>query len=110
MAAESVKKSMCHEPRLLIVGLGLIGGSLAAALRVSGVKGQIVACDPNVDEIARGIEMGLIDSGGTGLAEQVNGATMVVLAVPVLAMEGVMAALAEALPSASNDVVITDVG
>lgn len=110
MVAESVNKSVCHESRLLIVGLGLIGGSLAAALRVSGFRGAIVACDPNADEINRGIEMGLINSGGTHLAEQVSGATMVVLAVPVLAMESVMASLAEALPSASADVVITDVG
>lgn len=110
MVAERVNRSVCHESRLLIVGLGLIGGSLAAALRVSGFRGDIVACDPNVDEIKRGIEMGLIDSGGTHLVEQVNSATMVVLAVPVLAMESVMASLADALPSASEDVVITDVG
>ncbi len=94
----------------MIVGLGLIGGSLAAALRAVGFQGQIVACDPDEAEIARGIEMGLIDSGSTHLDEQVNDATMVVLAVPVLAMESVMASLAEALPNASADVVITDVG
>lgn len=110
MTAECVEKSSCHEPRLLIVGLGLIGGSLAAALRVAGFQGQIVACDPDQGEIARGIEMGLIDSGSTHLAEQVNDASMVVLAVPVLAMESVMAALADALPSAAANVVITDVG
>lgn len=110
MEAESVNRPACHESRLLIVGLGLIGGSLAAALRVSGFRGDIVACDPNADEINRGIEMGLIDSGGTQLAEQVSKATMVVLAVPVLAMESVMASLADALASASADVVITDVG
>lgn len=110
MVKNGVKASSCHEARLLIVGLGLIGGSLAAALRVSGFKGQIVACDPDEGEIARGIEMGLIDSGGTHLVEQVNGATMVVLAVPVLAMEGVMASLADSLASASTGVVITDVG
>ncbi|CEP36280.1 MULTISPECIES: bifunctional prephenate dehydrogenase/3-phosphoshikimate 1-carboxyvinyltransferase [Halomonadaceae] len=110
MVGDSVKTSGCHESRLLIVGLGLIGGSLAAALRAVRFQGQIVACDPDEAEIARGIEMGLIDSGGTHLDEQVNDATMVVLAVPVLAMESVMASLAEALPNASADVVITDVG
>ncbi|MDQ7730064.1 bifunctional prephenate dehydrogenase/3-phosphoshikimate 1-carboxyvinyltransferase [Halomonas sp. SpR8] len=106
----SVKPSGCQEARLLIVGLGLIGGSLAAALRTAGFQGQIVACDPDEGEIARGIEMGVIDAGGTHLAEQINDATMVVLAVPVLAMESVMASLAGALVQASADVVITDVG
>lgn len=110
MAAEITKSSRCLEPRLLIVGLGLIGGSLAAALRLSGFTGRIVACDPNPNEIALGIEMGLIDSGGTALVEQVAEASMVVLAVPVLAMESVMEALTQAMPSASQDVVITDVG
>ncbi|CDG55421.1 MULTISPECIES: bifunctional prephenate dehydrogenase/3-phosphoshikimate 1-carboxyvinyltransferase [Halomonadaceae] len=110
MVEDGVKTSGCHESRLLIVGLGLIGGSLAAALRAVGFQGQIVVCDPDEAEIARGIEMGLIDSGSTHLDEQVNDATMVVLAVPVLAMESVMASLAEALPNASADVVITDVG
>ncbi|HAV44481.1 MAG TPA: bifunctional prephenate dehydrogenase/3-phosphoshikimate 1-carboxyvinyltransferase, partial [Halomonas sp.] len=101
---------MCHEPRILIVGLGLIGGSLAAALRASGFSGEIIACDPNKDEIALGIELGLVNAGGTQLAELLDDVSMVVLAVPVLAMEGVMTALAQALPNAADDVVITDVG
>ncbi|APX92892.1 bifunctional prephenate dehydrogenase/3-phosphoshikimate 1-carboxyvinyltransferase [Halomonas sp. 1513] len=98
--------------RMLIVGLGLIGGSLAAALKAQGVGGEIAACDRDPDEIARGIEMGLIDSGGTRLAEQLEGASLVVLAVPVLAMDGVMATLAEALAERPEHAwpVITDVG
>ncbi|KPQ31121.1 bifunctional prephenate dehydrogenase/3-phosphoshikimate 1-carboxyvinyltransferase [Halomonas sp. hl-4] len=99
-----------NESRVLIVGLGLIGGSLAAALRSAGFESQIVGCDPNPDEIARGVEMGIIDSGGTELGDQVVDASLIVLAVPVLAMETVMKALASALPRAGENVVITDVG
>ncbi|MCL7938882.1 bifunctional prephenate dehydrogenase/3-phosphoshikimate 1-carboxyvinyltransferase [Halomonas sp. ATCH28] len=111
------------ERRILIVGLGLIGGSLAAALRASGYgrRGsdaaggfgpakEIVACDPDADEIARGIEMGLIDRGDTRLEALVEDASLVVLAVPVLAMSGVMKALAACLDRAAPDVVVTDVG
>ncbi|SDJ84405.1 bifunctional prephenate dehydrogenase/3-phosphoshikimate 1-carboxyvinyltransferase [Billgrantia gudaonensis] len=105
MASRAVSES-----RLLIVGLGLIGGSLAAALRAGGHRGEIVACDPDADEIARGVEMGLIDRGDTQLAPLVEDASLVVLAVPVLAMESVMAELARLLPRAAADVVITDVG
>jgi len=72
MADENLKTPICHESRLLIVGLGLIGGSLAAALRESGFKGQIAACDPDGNEIALGIEMGLIDTGGTQLFVQMR--------------------------------------
>ncbi|MCL7929044.1 bifunctional prephenate dehydrogenase/3-phosphoshikimate 1-carboxyvinyltransferase [Halomonas llamarensis] len=97
------------ESRLLIVGLGLIGGSLAAALREAGFDGEIVACDPDAKEIERGIDMGLIDSGGTTLSQQAPGASMIVLAVPVLAMESVMRELADVLPNMTR-VVITDVG
>ncbi|RCV92632.1 bifunctional prephenate dehydrogenase/3-phosphoshikimate 1-carboxyvinyltransferase [Vreelandella rituensis] len=109
------------ESRLLIVGLGLIGGSLAAALREAGfgregaqgdesTRGEIVACDPDAEEIARGVAMGLIDSGDTRLGPMVKDASMILLAVPVLAMEGVMRELAEHLDKAAADVVITDVG
>ncbi|PMR74897.1 bifunctional prephenate dehydrogenase/3-phosphoshikimate 1-carboxyvinyltransferase [Billgrantia endophytica] len=109
-----------RESRILIVGLGLIGGSLAAALRAAGYglenrPGEIVACDPDAGEIALGIEMGLIDGGDTRLAPLVEGASLIVLAVPVLAMESVMVELAGVLPGGSLDgtapgVVVTDVG
>ncbi|MDI5920295.1 bifunctional prephenate dehydrogenase/3-phosphoshikimate 1-carboxyvinyltransferase [Halomonas sp. LR5S13] len=114
-----------RESRILIVGLGLIGGSLAAALRAAGVvrcdsgdagesrsleRTEIVACDPDAGEIARGIEMGLIDRGDPRLEAVIEGASLVVLAVPVLAMAGVMKALAACLDRAAPHVVVTDVG
>ncbi|WP_299233160.1 bifunctional prephenate dehydrogenase/3-phosphoshikimate 1-carboxyvinyltransferase [uncultured Halomonas sp.] len=112
-----------EESCILIVGLGLIGGSLAAALRASGYgrrdsddlggfgpAEQIVACDPDPDEIRRGLEMGLIDRGDTRLERMVDGASLIVLAVPVLAMRSVMGELARYLGDAAGDVVITDVG
>lgn len=102
--------SAVAEARILIVGLGLIGGSLAAALREAGFRGTILSCDPDVDEIARGIEMGLIDGGDSRLDDVIDGATLVVLAVPVLAMRGVMRELAGLLGRAAPGVVVTDVG
>lgn len=103
-------QAVCREPRLLIVGLGLIGGSLAAGLRASGFKGEIIACDPNASEVALGIEMGLIDAGDAQLSGLLSDVSMVVLAVPVLAMEGVMQTLAAELSTAASNVAITDVG
>ncbi|SHL90737.1 3-phosphoshikimate 1-carboxyvinyltransferase [Vreelandella subglaciescola] len=109
MSQASVNESAVDESRLLIVGLGLIGGSLAAALRAAGFQGEIMACDPDAREIERGIEMGLIDGGSTRLAEQAPAASMIVLAVPVLAMESVMGELATLNPTLAGQVV-TDVG
>lgn len=94
------------ESRILVVGLGLIGGSLVAALRAAGFRGEIVACDRDPEEIARGIGMGLIDAGDTRLASLVAGSSLIVLAVPVLAMEAVMLELAPLV----GDQVVTDVG
>ncbi|WP_355661004.1 bifunctional prephenate dehydrogenase/3-phosphoshikimate 1-carboxyvinyltransferase [Halomonas salifodinae] len=99
-----------EESRLLIVGLGLIGGSLAAALKARGFRGEILACDRDADEIARGVAMGIIDGGDTELAPLLPGVSLVVLAVPVLAMESVLAALGRGLGERLDATVITDVG
>ncbi|WP_110690252.1 bifunctional prephenate dehydrogenase/3-phosphoshikimate 1-carboxyvinyltransferase [Salinicola endophyticus] len=93
-------------PTLLIVGLGMIGGSLAAALKAAGYRGTLLGCDRNDDEIATGLAMGVIDDGGSALAPLVVRADIVVLAVPVLAMPAVFEALAPALGSR----IVTDVG
>jgi len=117
--AESVIHEV-DESRILIVGLGLIGGSLAAALRAAGFGAAknsaagfgdtILSCDSDPDEIARGIEAGLIDGGDTRLEKLIDGVSLVVLAVPVLAMRGVIGELAGLLGRAAPEVVITDVG
>lgn len=100
----------CREPALLIVGLGLMGGSLAAALKTRGFKGRIVACDPSESEIALGIEKGLIEAGGCELAPLLDGVSMIVLAVPVLAMASVLESVAANIDRAAPNVVVTDVG
>lgn len=113
-----------HESRILIVGLGLIGGSLAAALRADGFGSEtgidtgepvgnvrLLACDADPDEIAQGIAMGLIDDGDIQLnSALLDGVSLVVLAVPVLAMRGVLEELAPLLERAAPNLVITDVG
>jgi len=91
---------------LLIVGLGMIGGSLAAALKTNGFRGRILACDPDADEIATGLEMGLIDEGGSELAPLVAKSDLIVLAVPVLAMGQVFAQLVPLV----GERILTDVG
>ena len=98
---------LAGERRILLVGLGLSGGSLAAALRAAGHRGEILACDRDSNEICLGQRMGLIDGGSTQLAALVPGASLIVLCVPVMAMQSVLAELA---PLLEDDAVITDVG
>ncbi|PIE23966.1 MAG: bifunctional prephenate dehydrogenase/3-phosphoshikimate 1-carboxyvinyltransferase [Neptuniibacter caesariensis] len=93
--------------KTLIIGLGLIGGSLAKALKLNRRFGQITGYDRNPDEVLAGLELGVIDSVATSLADAASEADLVVLAVPVKAMETVLVDIA---PFVAEDTLITDVG
>jgi prephenate dehydrogenase len=67
-----------------IIGLGLMGGSLALALRgASGANARIVAVARRPDALAEALAAGAIDLGTFDLAEGVTGADTVILATPV---------------------------
>ncbi|QIB51694.1 bifunctional prephenate dehydrogenase/3-phosphoshikimate 1-carboxyvinyltransferase [Pseudomonas sp. OIL-1] len=80
--------------RLAVVGLGLIGGSFAKGLRASGICREVVGCDPDPMARRMAVPLGIVDRVTADLAEAVQGADVIMLAVPVLAMEEVLAALA----------------
>ena len=92
--------------RIAILGIGLIGGSFAAALRARGVSASIAGCAPGTDA-ARALELGLVDEAFTDPLAAVRGADWVVLAAPVPALPGLMATIAPAL---GPDTRITDCG
>jgi prephenate dehydrogenase len=92
--------------RIAILGIGLIGGSLAAALRARGVDASIAACAPGGDA-ARARDIGLVDDAYTDPVAAVRGADWVVLAAPVPAMRSLMQAIAPAL---GPDTRLTDCG
>ena len=93
--------------RLAVVGLGLIGGSFAKGLKASGLCGEVVGCDS--DPLARrlAIPLGVVDRVTDNLAEAVQGADVIMLAVPVLAMEDVLTTLAS---MRLGHAVLTDAG
>ncbi len=93
--------------RLAIIGVGLIGGSLARALRRAGKRIEIVGYGRNHLNLQRALELGVIDRFETRLADAVHDADMIVVAVPVGAMGRVLRELA---PHISADAVVTDVG
>ncbi len=93
--------------RLAIIGVGLIGGSLALALRRSGAVGEVVGCGRGVENLQRGVERGVLDRWETDPAAAVGGADLVAICVPLRAMRSVFGALDGAL---AEDAVVTDAG
>ena len=93
--------------KVAIIGLGLIGGSFAAALKKHRLADQVVAGSRSQRTLERGLALGLVDQASADLAAVVDGADLVFLSVPVAAMAGVMAAMA---PGLSGKVLITDGG
>lgn len=93
--------------RLCIIGVGLIGGSLARALKRAGACAEVVGCGRDEGALRRAVELGVIDRYQSDPALAVSGADVVVLAVPLGMMEPVLRRIAPAL---SAGAVITDVG
>jgi prephenate dehydrogenase len=93
--------------RLCIVGVGLIGGSLARALRRAGFVREIVGASRSAEHLQKAVELGVIDRYETELSRAVRGADMVFVAVPLGAMASVFAAIRDSL---EPDAVVTDGG
>ena len=94
-------------PRVCIIGSGLIGGSLALALKQAGAVGEVVGCGRHSATLQRALELGIVDHYSTDIAAAVQGADMVVLSVPMLAMREVLAQLE---PVLQPGMIVTDVG
>lgn len=93
--------------RLAVVGLGLIGGSLARALRSAGAAAEIGGFDTDPRQRRLAQELGVVDRAADTAAAAVDGADVVVLAVPVLRTAE---ALQACLPGLRPGAVVTDVG
>jgi len=93
--------------RLCIIGVGLIGGSLARALRAAGACREVVGAGRNAGNLQTAVDLGVIDRYDTDLAQAVSGADMVVVCVPLGAMESVFNAIKGRL---AGQAVLTDAG
>ncbi len=93
--------------RAAIIGIGLIGSSLARALKANGLAGHIAVHDVDAEACATAKKLGVADSAHSDLAGAVTDADLVVLAVPVGAYREAAAAMA---PHLKEGAIVTDVG
>lgn len=93
--------------KLVICGVGLIGGSLARALKVAGVVKEVVGVGRSEASLARACELGVIDRAAVSMADAVTGADVVVLAAPVAQTPALLAAIR---PYLGGQTIVTDAG
>ncbi|AYH45161.1 prephenate dehydrogenase/arogenate dehydrogenase family protein [Azoarcus sp. DN11] len=93
--------------KLVVCGVGLIGGSFAMALRRAGMARRIVGIGRSQASLARAVELGVIDEACSDWAAALDGADFVLLAPPVGQMDAVMGAMA---PHLAPGTIVTDAG
>lgn len=94
-------------PRLCIIGVGLIGGSLARALRERGEVGEVIGSGRNEENLRTAVRLGVVDRYDTDPTQAVVGADVVVIAVPLGAIGAVLRTI---VPHLARHAVVTDVG
>jgi cyclohexadieny/prephenate dehydrogenase len=96
-----------HFNRVCLIGLGLIGSSLARALKRGGLAGEIVGTARSAKTRAKALELGFIDRAEADAAHAARDADLIILAAPVGANAALAAAIAPALKPGT---IVTDVG
>ena len=92
---------------ITIIGLGLIGGSLALSLRQHGLADRLIGVEANPAYASRALELGLVDEMGADLAAAVASAGLVVVAVP---MDAMLTVLPQVLDLLTDQQIVIDVG
>lgn len=98
---------MAHIGKLVVCGVGLIGGSFALALRRAGAVERIVGIGRRREVLERACALGVIDEIAEGWADALDGADLVLLAAPVGQTDAILAAMA---PHLRLGTVVTDAG
>ncbi len=94
-------------PRIALIGLGLIGSSIAHGVRQLGLAGELVATDASAEVRARATELKLGDRIAVSNADAVQDADLVIASVPV----GVCADVAQEIaPHLKPGAIVSDVG
>jgi len=98
---------MARIEKLVIVGVGLIGGSFALAMKEAGAAGRVIGVGRGGRNIRRALDLKIIDAAGALDRATFADADLALLAVPVGQMRAVMRAIA---PLIGPKTVVTDAG
>ncbi|MDD2760848.1 MAG: prephenate dehydrogenase/arogenate dehydrogenase family protein [Methylomonas sp.] len=95
--------------RLCVIGVGLIGGSIARAARAQGLCDEIVAFgrERNLPNLQKAKELGVVDAFYTDIAQALENADLVIIATPVGTMQGIFEQIK---PYWNRDTVYSDAG
>ncbi len=100
-------KHMTSRETVCIIGLGLIGGSMAIDLKKTGFAKKLIGVDANADHVTTALQQGIIDEG-LALEEAVAKSDIVVLCTPVDVIMQLLPAILDMMQG--SDKVITDTG
>ena len=93
--------------KVVIFGVGLIGGSFALALRKANAVQEVVGFGRSAETLRQARQLGIIDRAGDDLATELHNADLVLLATPVGQMDAIFSRLA---PHLGPDTLVTDGG
>lgn len=93
--------------RIAIVGVGLIGGSLAKAIKKYRLAKEVVGCSQGSESLSAALKAGIIDQGYQDVTKAVTNADLVILAAPVGTITGMLSLIG---PHLRRGCVVTDVG
>jgi prephenate dehydrogenase len=105
-----MKRAMASGPefnKLVVFGVGLIGGSFALALKAAGQVAEVVGFGRSVATLTQALHMGIIDRIGIHPGQETMDADLVLIATPVGQMPEILARIA---PYLGADTVVTDGG
>ena len=93
--------------RLAVIGVGLLGGSVAKAARAQGIAREVIGIGRDASRLQAAVDEGAIDRATSDLADGLRDADFVLLATPVRAIEELLARAWDAIPT---NAIVTDVG
>ena len=93
--------------KVVVFGVGLIGGSFALALKAAGQVGEVVGFGRTLGSLTQALELGIVDRAGFNVGQEVSNADLVLIATPVGTTPEVMARIA---PCLGPQTVVSDAG